>query len=86
MEETAPVLEVRNRYASTRAAWAHPGEGRRPGSGGAGPSGLGVSLMIATVAVTPALVPCPFFTTAHRCLAVQLLAGLRQWTGTLVTA
>jgi hypothetical protein len=44
---------------------------------------LVVPLVIATVAVTPALVLCPFLTAAHRRLAVQLLAGLRQWTCTL---
>jgi hypothetical protein len=44
---------------------------------------LVIPLVIATVAVTPGLVLCPFLTTAHRRMAVQLLAGLRQWTGTL---
>jgi hypothetical protein len=47
---------------------------------------LVVPLVIATVAAIPALVLCPFLTTAHRRLVVQILAGLRQWTGTLAAA
>jgi hypothetical protein len=46
---------------------------------------LVVPLLIATVAVSPALVLCPFLTTAHRRMAVRLLASLQQWTATLVT-
>ncbi len=47
---------------------------------------LVVPLVIATVAVTPALVLCPFLTTAHRRLVIQVLTGLRQWTSTLTAA
>jgi hypothetical protein len=47
---------------------------------------LVVPLVIATVAVTPALVLCPFLTAAHQRLTVQLLAGLAQWTRTLAAA
>jgi hypothetical protein len=47
---------------------------------------LVVPLVIATVAVTPALVLCPFLTPAHRRTAVDVLVGLRQWTSTLATA
>jgi hypothetical protein len=40
-------------------------------------------MVIATVALVPALVICPFLTAGHRRLAIQLLASLQQWTDAL---
>jgi hypothetical protein len=44
---------------------------------------LAVPLVIATVALIPALVICPFLTAAHRQQVTRLLASLRQWTAAL---
>ncbi len=46
---------------------------------------LAIPVMIATLALTPALVICPFLSAAHRRLVIRLLASLRQWTLTLTT-
>jgi hypothetical protein len=40
---------------------------------------LAMPLVIATVALVPALVICPFLIAAHRRLALRLLASLQQW-------
>jgi hypothetical protein len=42
-------------------------------------------MAIATVALVPALVICPFLTAAHRRLALRLLASLQQWTNALAS-
>jgi hypothetical protein len=44
---------------------------------------LAMPLVIATVALVPALLICPFLTGAHRRLALRLLASLQQWTNVL---
>lgn len=47
---------------------------------------LAMPLVIATVALVPALVICPFLTGTHRRLALRLLASLQQWTNALAPA
>jgi hypothetical protein len=44
---------------------------------------LAVPLVIATMALTPALIICPFLTAAHRHQVTVLLASLQQWTASL---
>ena len=46
---------------------------------------LAIPMVIATLALTPALVICPFLSAAQRRLVIRLLASLRQWTLTLTT-
>jgi hypothetical protein len=47
---------------------------------------LAVPIVIATLALTPALIICPFLSSARQRLAIRLLASLRQWTLTLIRA
>jgi hypothetical protein len=47
---------------------------------------LAVPIVIATVALTSALIICPFLSAGHQRLVVRLLASLRQWTLTLTRA
>jgi hypothetical protein len=47
---------------------------------------LAVPMVIATLALAPALVSCPFLSAAHRRFVTGLLASLRQWTLALATA
>lgn len=44
---------------------------------------LAVPLVIATVALIPALAICPFLGADRRRLVIRLLASLRQWTAAL---
>jgi hypothetical protein len=44
---------------------------------------LAVPLVIATVALVPALAICPFLGGGRQRLAIRLLASLRQWTASL---
>jgi hypothetical protein len=44
---------------------------------------LAVPLVIATVALTPALAICPFLGADRQRLVIRLLASLRQWTAAL---
>ena len=44
---------------------------------------LAVPLVIATVALIPALAICPFLGAGRQRLVIQLLASLRQWTAAL---
>lgn len=44
---------------------------------------LTVPLVIATVALIPALVICPFLGAGRQRLVIRLLASLRQWTAAL---
>ena len=44
---------------------------------------LAIPMVIATVALVPALVICPFLTAGHRRLALRLLASLQRWTDAL---
>ena len=44
---------------------------------------LAVPLVIATVALIPALAICPFLGTSRQRLVIRLLASLRQWTAAL---
>lgn len=44
---------------------------------------LAVPLVIATVALIPALVICPFLGVGRQRLVIRLLASLRQWTAAL---
>lgn len=41
---------------------------------------LAIPLVIATLALVPALIICPFLTAAHRHQVTGLLASLQQWT------
>jgi hypothetical protein len=47
---------------------------------------LAIPIVIATVALTPALIICPFLSAGRQRLVVRLLASLRQWTLTLTRA
>lgn len=47
---------------------------------------LAIPMVIATLALTPALIICPFLSPAHRHLVIWLLASLRQWTLVLIRA
>ena len=47
---------------------------------------LAVPLLIATAALIPALVICPFLGAGRQRLIIQLLVSLRQWTAVLTTA
>jgi hypothetical protein len=47
---------------------------------------LAVPVLIATVALIPALVVCPFLGAGRQRLMIRLLASLRQWTAVLTTA
>ncbi len=47
---------------------------------------LAIPMVIATLALVPALMICPFLSAAHRQSAIGLLACLRQWTLALATA
>lgn len=42
-------------------------------------------IVIAAMALVPALMICPFLTAAHQRQVIRLLAGLRDWTAALVT-
>ena len=44
---------------------------------------LAVPLVIAAVALIPALAICPFLGADRQRLVIRLLAGLRQWTAVL---
>jgi hypothetical protein len=44
---------------------------------------LAVPLVIATVALIPALAICPFLGTSRQRLVIWLLASLRRWTAAL---
>jgi hypothetical protein len=44
---------------------------------------LAIPIVIATVALTPALIICPFLSPGYQRLVVRLLASLQQWTLTL---
>jgi hypothetical protein len=44
---------------------------------------LAAPLVIVTVALTPALIICPFLTAAYRQEVAMLLASLQQWTASL---
>jgi hypothetical protein len=43
-------------------------------------------MVIATLALTPALIICPFLSAAHHRLTIRLLARFRQWTLALIRA
>lgn len=43
-------------------------------------------MVIATLALTPELIICPFLSAAHQRLVISLLASLRQWTLALIRA
>jgi len=45
---------------------------------------LAIPVVIATLALTPALIICPFLSARHQRLVIWLLADLRQWTRTLI--
>ena len=45
---------------------------------------LALPMVIATLALIPALIICPFLSAAHRDLVIGLLGGLRQWTLALI--
>ena len=47
---------------------------------------LSIPMVIATLALTPTLIVCPFLSAAHRRLVIWLLASLRQWTLILIRA
>jgi len=47
---------------------------------------LTVPLVIAILALAPALLVCPFLPTRHQRLALRLLAGLREWSITITDA
>jgi hypothetical protein len=47
---------------------------------------LAIPIVIATVALIPALIICPFLSAGRQRLVVRLLASLQQWTLTLVRA
>ena len=47
---------------------------------------LAIPMVIASLALIPALIICPFLSGAHRRLVIWLLASLRQWTLALVRA
>jgi len=44
---------------------------------------LAASLVIATVALIPALAICPFLSAGHQRLVIRLLASLREWAAVL---
>jgi hypothetical protein len=44
---------------------------------------LAIPLVIATAALTPALIICPFLTAPYRQEVTVLLASLQQWTASL---
>jgi hypothetical protein len=44
---------------------------------------LALPLVIATVALIPALVICPFLGAGRQRMVIRLLASLRQWTAAL---
>lgn len=46
---------------------------------------LAMPIVIAAMALVPALMICPFLTAAHQRQVIRLLAGLRDWTAALVT-
>lgn len=47
---------------------------------------LAIPIVIATLALTPALIICPFLSAGRQRLVVRLLASLQQWTFTVIKA
>ncbi len=47
---------------------------------------LALPMIIATVALAPALAICPFLSAAHRRFVTSLLGSLQQWALALTTA